>query len=137
MNTLPLHNQFDIIKLKLHLHKYPEQAKTIAIQQFTYHLEMLAENEKLEAENKKLKSVSLPPTDLEFNSRSQAGAHSAPPFGTPSHGQLQKQYDELLECYSELLTKLRNLAEENKALYKLLTEENPELPISVRRGRRT
>ncbi len=78
MPILPLHNQFDIIKLKLHLHKYPEQAKPIAIQQFTYHLEMLAENERLEAENQKLKSVSLPP------------------FGTPSHGQLQNQYDELL-----------------------------------------
>ena len=119
MATLPLHNQFDIIKLKLHLHKYPEQAKPIAIQQFTYHLEMLAETERLEAEIKKLKSVSLPP------------------FGTPSHGKLQSQYDDLLKCYTELLTKFRNLTEENKALYQLLQEENPELPRSLRRRRDT
>ena len=118
MAILPLHNQFDIIKLKLHLHKYPEQAKSIAIQQFTYHLEMLAENERLEAEIKQLKSVSLPP------------------FGTPSHGQLQREYDELLECYKDLLQKFLNLGEENKALYELLRENNPDLPISVRRGRK-
>ena len=119
MATLPLHNQFDIIKLKLLLHKHPEKAKTIAIEQFTYHLEMLAENERLEAENKKLKSVSLPP------------------FGTPSHGQLQRQYDELLECYSDLSAKFHNLTAENKALYQLLQEENPELPRSLRRRRDT
>ena len=119
MANLPLHNQFDLIKLKLHLHKHPEQAKSIAIAQFTYHLEMLAENEKLEAENQKLKSVSLPP------------------FGTPSHGQLQKQYDELLECYTELLSKFLNLTEENQALYQLLQEENPELPTAVIRRRKS
>ena len=115
MATLPLHNQFDIIKLKLYLKQHPEQAKTIAITQFTYYLEMLTENERLETENKKLKSVSLPP------------------FGTPSHGKLQRQYDELLECYTELLGKFRNLGEENKALYQLLQEENPELPHSLKR----
>ncbi len=118
MPILPLHNQFDIIKLKLLLHKHPSQAKDIAIAQFTYHLEMLAENERLEAENKKLKSVSLPP------------------FGTHSHGQLQSQYDELLECYKDLLQKFLNLGEENKALYELLREENPELPRSLIRRRK-
>ncbi len=45
--SLPLHAQFDIARLKLHLKEHPEQAEHIAIQQFTYHLELLEENQKL------------------------------------------------------------------------------------------
>ena len=45
---LPLHAQFDIARLKLHLQEHPEQAQQIAIEQFTYYLEALEENRKLE-----------------------------------------------------------------------------------------
>ena len=118
MAILPLHAQFDLIRLKLHLRKNPEESYELAVGHYQDYLEVVERYKQLEAENKKLKSVSLPP------------------FGTPSHGQLQSQYDELLECYKALLQKFLNLGEENKALYELLREENPDLPISVRRGRK-
>ena len=119
MTTLSLHSQFDIIRLKLYLRNHPEKAQELAVGHYQDYLEVVARYKQLLEENQKLKSVSLPP------------------FGTPSHGQLQRQYDELLECYTELLGKFRNLSEENKALYQLLQGNNPELSIAARRGRKT
>ena len=118
MAILPLHAQFDIIRLKCHLRNHPEDAYELAVGHYQDYLEVVEQYKQLLAENKKLKSVSLPP------------------FGTPSHGQLQSQYDDLLECYKDLLQKFLNLGEENKALYELLREENPELPRSLRRRRK-
>ena len=119
MNTLPLHVQFDVIKLKLDLNKHPEDAQELAVEHFSDYLEVVERYKQLLAENKKNESLSLFPVQ------------------TQSHGQLQRDYDELLECYMELLAKFRNLAEENKALYQLVTEQNFNLPSSVKRRRQS
>ncbi len=43
--SLALHAQFDIVRFKLYLQQHPPQAQQIAINQFTYYLEALAENQ--------------------------------------------------------------------------------------------
>ena len=122
MNTLPLHNQFaiavEMIKLKLHLRKYPENSYSLAVEHFQDYLEVVERYKQLQAENKRLKSISLPP------------------MTTPSHGQLQRKYDELEKSYQELMRHHSNLVEENDALLVLLENGSP-LPSSLkqRRGR--
>ena len=120
MNTLPLHNQFaiavEMIKLKLHLRKYPENSYQLAIEHFQDYLEVVERYKQLQAENKKLKSISLPP------------------MTTPSHGQLQRKYDELEKSYQELIRHHSNLVEENDALLVLLENDSP-LPSSLKRGK--
>jgi len=118
MNSLTLHAQFDIIKLKLHLKHHPQDAHRLAIEHFQDYLEVVERYKKLEEENQKLKSPSLPP------------------FPTQSHGRLQKNYDELLDSYTELSADFLNLTEENKALIQLLdalTNDDFDLPLSVKR----
>ena len=117
MNSLTLHPQFDIIKLKLHLKHKPQDAHRLAIEHFQDYLEVVERYKQLEAENQKIKSPSLPP------------------FGTPSHGRLQRNYDDLLSYYTELSADFLNLTEENKALIQLLdalTNDDFDLPPSVK-----
>ena len=114
MTTVPLHAQFDVIKLRLHLNKHPQDSHRLAIEHFQDYLEVVERYKKLE---KKLKAPSLPP------------------IPTPSHARLQKDYDELLESYTEVLAQFRNLSEENKAMIQLLeslTNEDFDLPPSVK-----
>ena len=92
---LPLHAQFDIARLKLHLKEHPEQAQQIAIDQFTYHLEVLEENHKLE---QKLQSLSLPSLPQLSNIR------------------LQNEYNDLLQEYTKLLNSYACITEENQQL---------------------
>ena len=110
MNTLPLHHQFniavEIIKLRLHLRQNPQDSHRLAIEHFQDYLEVVERYKKLEAENKELKSPSLPP------------------IPTPSHGQLQRKYDELLKAYQELRKHHKNLVEENDALLVLLENDS-------------
>lgn len=123
MKILPLHNQFNIalevVKLKLYLKKHPEQSTQLAIEHFQDYLEVVERYKQLEAENNQLKSPSLPP------------------FPTPSHGKLQRNYDELLKSYTEILAERRNLKQENNALFDLLAESNPELPTPIKRRRKS
>ncbi len=123
MNSLSLHAQFDVIKLKLHLRKYPENSYSLAIRRslpvklgahFQDYLEVVERYKQLQEENKRLKSISLPP------------------MTTPSHGQLQRKYDELLKAYQELMKHHSNLFEENDALLVLLENDSP-LPSSLKR----
>ena len=114
MNSLSLHAQFDVIKLKLHLRKYPENSYQLAVEHFCDYLEVVERYKQLLEENKKLKSISLPP------------------MITPSHGQLQRKYDELEKSYQELVKHHSNLVEENDALLVLLEKDFP-LPSSLKR----
>ena len=114
MTTLSLHAQFDVIRLKLHLNKHPQDAYQLAIEHFQDYLEVVERYKKLE---KKLKAPSLPP------------------IPTPSHARLQKNYDELLESYAKVSAASLNLQEENEALVQLLealTNEDFDLPPSVK-----
>lgn len=113
--SLPLHAQFDIARLKLHLKEHPEQAQQIAIEQFTYHLELLEENRKLEQE---LQSPSLPS------------------FPKSSNTSLQNEYDDLREEYTKLLNAYARVTQENHNLIELidtLTNENPHIPSFIKR----
>ena len=93
--SLPLHSQFDLARLKLHLQEHPEQASQIAIAQFTYHLELLEENRKLE---KKLESA------------------SEPSFPRLSKTRLQKEYENLRQEHKKLLNAYARVNEENHQL---------------------
>ena len=107
--SLPLHAQFDIARLKLHLQKHPEQAQQIAIDQFTYHLEAVEENRKLE---KKLQSPSLP-----F-------------FSRLSNTRLQNEYDDLRQEYTKLLNAYARLDQEHQKLQQLVkSPTNKHCPI--------
>ena len=118
MNSLSLHAQFDVIKLKLHLRKYPENSYQLALEHFSDYLEVVERYKQLQAENKKLKSISLFPVQ------------------TQSHGQLQRKYDELLKAYQELMKHHSNLVEENDALLVLLeNDSNLSSSLKQRRGR--
>ena len=117
MNSLSLHAQFDVIKLKLHLRKYPENSYQLAVEHFCDYLEVVERYKQLQEENQKLKSISLPP------------------MTTPSHGQLQRKYDELEKSYQELMRHHSNLVEENDALLVLLENDSP-LPSSLKRGKK-
>ena len=113
--SLPLHAQFDIARLKLHLQEHPEQAQQIAIDQFIYHLELLEENRKLE---KKQQSPSLPS------------------FTTLSHARLQTEYDDLRQKYIKLLNSYARLHQENQDLMELidaLTNDHSPIPSFLRR----
>ncbi len=96
--SLPLHAQFDIARLKLHLKEHPEQAQQIAIEQFTYYLEALEENRKLE---KKLQSPSFPS------------------FPKLSNTKIQKEYDDLRQEHKKLLSSYGRLYRENHKLKQL------------------
>ncbi len=96
--TLSLEHELALIRCKDYLQKEPEKAMTIALMQLRFHLEMLEENERLSAENTRLKSISLPP------------------FGTPSHGRLQAEYDDLRSEYLDVLIKNARLQKENQQL---------------------
>ena len=90
----------------------------MAIKHFQDYLEVVERYKQLETENQKLKCPSLPP------------------FSTPSHARLQRNYDELLDSYTELSADFLNLTEENKALIQLLdalTNDDFDLPLSVKR----
>ncbi len=117
MNSLSLHAQFDVIKLKLHLRKYPENSYQLAVEHFCDYLEVVERYKQLLEENKKLKSISLPP------------------MTTPSHGQLQRKYDELEKSYQELMRHHSNLVEENDALLVLLENDSPR-HSSLKRGKK-
>ncbi len=108
--SLPLHPQFDLARLKLHLQEHPEQAEQIAIAQFTYYLEALEENRKLE---KKLQSSCLPS------------------FSRLSNTRVQKEYDDLLQEHKKLLSSYARLRQKNQNLRELidsLTHDNSPLP---------
>ena len=115
MTTVPLHAQFDVIKLRLHLRQHPQDSHRLAIEHFQDYLEVVERYKKLEAEHQQLKSPSLPP------------------LTTPSHGQLQRKYDELFKAYQELLRHHKNLVEENDALLVLL-ENDSNLSSSRNKG---
>ena len=73
--------------------------------QLRFHLEMLEENERLSAENKKLKSLSLFPVQM------------------PSHGRLPAEYDDLHSEFVDVLIKNARLHKENQQL----SQENKDL----------
>ncbi len=98
--SLPLHSQFDIARLKLHLQEHPEQAQEIAMAQFTYHLELLEETRKLE---KKLQSA------------------SDPSFPRLSNTRLQNEYDDLRKEYQKILNSHSRLDRENHKLKQFLS----------------
>ena len=109
--SLPLHAQFDIARLKLHLKNHPEQAQQIAIDQFTYYLEALEENRKLE---QKLRSPSLP----SFSSQL-------------SNTRIQNEYDDLREEHKKLLNAYARLRQENQNLMELIdTPNNDNSPLT-------
>ena len=97
--SLPLHSQFDLARLKLHLQEHPEQASQIAIDQFTYHLELLEETRKLE---KKLQSA------------------SEPSFPRLSNTRLQNKYDDLLQEHKKLLNAYARVNQENHQLKQMM-----------------
>lgn len=112
---LPLHAQFDIVRLKLHLKEHPEQAQQIAIDQFTYHLEVLEENHKLE---QKLQSIPLP---------------SLPEL---SNIKLQNEYNDLLEQYAKIRNSYAHVTQENQKLRETIeyqTNEHSPIPSFLRR----
>ena len=92
---LSLEHELALIRCQDYLQKEPEKAILIALMQLHFHLEMLEEIERLEAENIRLKSISLPP------------------FGTPSQGRLQAEYDDLRSEYLDVLIKNARLRKEN------------------------
>ena len=104
MNSLPLHAQFDIVRLKLHLQDHPQDAHRLAIEHFQDYLEVVHRYQALEAQLQVLEAK--PP--------------SLPPFLTSSHSQLQQNYDELLESYVALQANHLSLMEENQTLLELL-----------------
>ncbi|MDJ0650460.1 MAG: hypothetical protein QNJ60_17335 [Xenococcaceae cyanobacterium MO_188.B19] len=113
--SLPLHAEFDIVRLKLHLEEHPEQAQQIAIDQFTYHLEVLEENHKLE---QKLQSISLP---------------SLPQL---NNIKLQNEYNDLLEQYTKLLNSYGRVTQENQKLRETIeyrTNEQSPIPSFLRK----
>ncbi len=95
---LSLEHELALIRCQDYLKKEPEKAMTIALMQLHFHLEMLEECQRLEAENTRLKSISLPP------------------FSTPSHGRLQAEYDDLRSEYLDVLIKNARLRKENQQL---------------------
>ena len=108
--SLPLHSQFDLARLKLHLQEHPEQAQQIAIDQFTYHLELLEETRKLD---KKLQSAS----ELSFPRLSKTT--------------LQKEYENLRQEYTKLLNAYARVNEENHQLKQMMkSPTNNYSPIS-------
>ena len=108
--SLPLHSQFDLARLKLHLQEHPEQASQIAIAQFTYHLELLEETRKLE---KKLESA------------------SEPSFPRLSNTRLQNKYDDLLQEHKKLLNAYAHVIQENHHLKHIRkSPTNNHSPIS-------
>ncbi len=116
--SLPLHAQFDITRLKLHLQQHPEQAQQIAIDQFTYHLELLEENRKLE---QKLQSPSLP----SFSSQL-------------SNTKLQNEYNDLKAEYKKLSNSYARLRRKNQNLMKLIDSpslDNYSIPFFLKRFR--
>ena len=116
--SLPLHAQFDITRLKLHLQQHPEQAQQIAIDQFTYHLELLEENRKLE---QKLQSPSLP----SFSSQL-------------SNTKLQNEYNDLKAEYKKLSNSYARLRRKNQNLMKLIDSpslDNCSIPFFLKRFR--
>ncbi|MGK7893115.1 MAG: hypothetical protein AB4372_05650 [Xenococcus sp. (in: cyanobacteria)] len=107
--SLPLHAEFDITRLKLHLQEHPEQAQQIAIEQFTYYLEALEENRKLE---QKLQSPSLSSCSQISNTR------------------LQNEYDDLRQEYKKILNAYTRLRRENQNLMELInTPSNDNSPL--------
>ncbi|MGK7893721.1 MAG: hypothetical protein AB4372_08870 [Xenococcus sp. (in: cyanobacteria)] len=116
--SLPLHAQFDIARLKLHLKEHPEQAQQIALDQFTYHLELLEENQKLE---QKLQSPSLP----SFSSQL-------------SNTKLQNEYNDLKAEYKKLSNSYAHLRRKNQNLMKLIDSpslDNWSIPFFLKRFR--
>ena len=107
--SLPLHAQFDIARLKLHLKNHPEQAQQIAVDQFTYYLEALEENRKLE---QKLQSPSLVSFEV-------------------SNTKIQNEYDDLREEHKKLLNAYARLRQENQNLMELIdTPNNDNSPLT-------
>ncbi|MDJ0679933.1 MAG: hypothetical protein QNJ18_08745 [Xenococcaceae cyanobacterium MO_167.B52] len=107
--SLPLHAQFDIARLKLHLKNNPEQAQQIAVDQFTYYLEALEENRKLE---QKLQSPSLVSFEV-------------------SNTKIQNEYDDLREEHKKLLNAYARLQQKNQNLMKLIdTPNNDNSPLT-------
>ena len=119
---LSLENELALIRCQDYLKKDPQKAIPIALMQLRFYLEMLEENERLEAENKKLKSISLFPAQ------------------TPSHGRLQAEYDDLRSEYLKVLKENAHLRQDLKDLMQVidaltkddsldsLTEDNILLP---------
>ena len=119
---LSLEHELALIRCQDYLKKEPEKAMTIALMQLRFYLEMLEENERLEAENTRLKSISLFPAQ------------------TPSHGRLQAEYDDLRSEYLKVLKENAHLRQDNKDKMQLidaltqddsldsLTEDNILLP---------
>ncbi len=113
--SLPLHSQFDLARLKLHLQEHPEQAQQIAIDQFTYHLELLEETRKLE---KKIQSVSLPS------------------FPRLSNSRLQNEYDNLRQEHKKLLGSYAHIIQENQDLKQMMkspTNNHSPIPCFLKR----
>ena len=100
--TLSLEHELALIRCQDYLKKEPEKAILIALMQLRFHLEMLEENERLSAENTRLKSISLPP------------------FGTPPHGRLQAEYDDLRSEYLKVLKENAHLRQDKKDLMQLI-----------------
>ncbi len=99
---LTLEHQFEIERCKVYLQEHPEKAQKIAIAQLTCHLELVEECQRLKAENTRLKSISLPP------------------FGTPSQGRLQAEYDDLRSEYLKVLKENAHLRQDLKDLMQLI-----------------
>lgn len=92
---LTLEHQFEIERCKVDLQEHPEKSQRVALAQLRFHLELVEECQRLKAENIRLKSISLPP------------------FGTPSQGRLQAEYDEERSSYLDVLIKNDRLRKEN------------------------
>ena len=99
---LSLEHELALIRCEDYLKKDPQKAIPIALMQLRFYLEMLEENERLEAENKKLKSISLFPAQ------------------TPSHGRLQAEYDDLRSEYLKVLKENAHLRQDLKDLMQLI-----------------
>ncbi len=115
--SLPLHAEFDITRLKLHLQEHPEQAQQIAIDQFTYYLEALEENHKLE---QKLQSPSFPS------------------FSQISNTRLQNEYNDLKAEYKKLSNSYARLRRKNQNLMKIIDSpslDNCSIPFFLKRFR--
>ena len=129
---LSLEHQFEVERCKIYLQENPENSQRIALAQLRLHLELVEECQRLEAENTRLQSISLPP------------------FSTPSHGRLQAEYDDLRSEYLDVLIKNARLHKENQQLSQenldfkqvidaltkddsldSLTEDNVPLPDSI------